>query len=469
MMISWAGVLILIGFVFFAGLMVAKVLPALLALPLLAAWCAIVVQMPLVNYLNDILLGGSMKLASAMAVVIFGAMFARVIMKTGISSTIIKKSAELAGDKPLAIALVMTCATAFVFLGMSGLGAVIMVGSIALPIMMSAGIEPVTSCALLLLGLQTGLMANAANYGTYIGIFGGAITASYYLIACGISLLVTIIFIFINVPAIQEDGTQVHPGQGLVWLLKGLCQLPVVLLTSLGYYVKSLGKDSGSSLLQKRQEIPAIALLAPLLPLLTVYVFKFTVGFGTSAQGQINPLAASVCGFILACVYAILLTRPKQLINILAGGLVEGIKDVAGVIFLFMGIGMLVAAVMNPAVAKILNPLLTTIIPSSRWGAFVFFVILAPAALYRGPLNMFGMGAGIAVLLVTLHILPPEVVCGAFLGVQYIQGASDPTNSHNTWIGGFANVDTLPILKKTLPYTWLMCVLMQLYVVLCKW
>lgn len=468
-MISCTGFLILLGFVAFAGLMVAKLLPTLLALPLMAAWCALVVQMPLVTYLNEILLGGAMKLASAMTVVIFGAMFARVIMKTGISASIIKKSAELAGDKPLALALIMTLATAFVFLGMSGLGAVIMVGSIALSILMSAGIEPVVASSLLLLGLTTGLMANAANYGTYLGIFGGAVVTSYYLPACIIALVVTLAFIFVNVSATTGSGTVLPAWKALLWLLGGLCKLPGVLLSSLWAYGRSLRQNSGSSLLKKHQEVPAVALLAPLLPLLLVYFFKYTIGFGATAQGQINPLAASVCGFILACLYAILLTRPSQLINILAGGLVEGIKDVAGVLFLFMGIGMLVAAVMNPAVAKILNPLLTAAIPTSRWGAFSFFLLLAPAALYRGPLNMFGMGAGIAAILMTLHILPPAAACGIFLGVQFIQCASDPTNSHNAWIAGFANVDPLAILKKTLPYTWAMCLLMQWYVVFWQW
>ena len=465
----FTGILILLGFVIFAGLMVAKVLPTLLALPLMAAWCALVVQMPLPVYLNNILLAGSMKLSGAMTVVIFGAMFARVIMKTGISETIIKKSAELAGDKPLAIALVMTGATAFVFLGMSGLGAVIMVGSILLPIMNSAGIEPLVAASLLLLGLQTGLLANAANYGTYIGIFGGEVTAGYYLPACGISALVTLVFIFRNVSSRAEEGGGLSLLTSLWGLIGGLCRLPLVLVKSGASYVRSLGRNSGSSLLQKRQEVPALALLAPMLPLLIVFIFKFTLGFGKVAEGKVDPLAASLLGFVAACLYAILLTRPSQLVNILAGGLVEGIKDVAGVLFLFMGIGMLVAAVMDPAVAKVLNPLLTAAVPATRWGVLAFFALLAPASLYRGPLNMFGMGAGIAALLVSLQLIPPAAACGAFLGVQYIQGASDPTNSHNTWIGGFAGVDTLALLKKTLPYTWVMCLLMQLYVALTKW
>ena len=86
--------------------------------------------------------GGALRLSSAIALVVFGSMFARVIQKTGISSAIIKKAAELAGDRPIAIGFLMLAATAFVFMGMSGLGAVLMVGSIALPIMTSSGISP---------------------------------------------------------------------------------------------------------------------------------------------------------------------------------------------------------------------------------------------------------------------------------------------------------------------------------------
>ena len=82
---------------------------------------------------------------------------------------------------------------------------------------------------------------------------------------------------------------------------------------------------------------------------------------------------------------------------------------------------------------------------------------------------MFGMGVGIAALIGTLNILPAPIVVGTFLAVGYVQGASDPTNSQNTWISGFVNVDTSEILKKTLPYTWAMCLLLLLYVTLMRW
>lgn len=462
------GILILGGFFVFAGLMIAKKLPTILALPLLAAWIALAAQMPLTVYLNNILVGGAMKLGTAMSVVLFGAMFARVIVQTGISTTIIKKAAELAGDKPRSIALLLSLATIFVFLGMSGLGAVIMVGSIVLPIMMSAGITPAVASTIFLLSIQTGLLANAANCGTYIGIFGGEVTTNFYLPAFTISFAFTLLCIFINVrQQVADEGTSLFAILGI--LVRGVMRLPVSICTVLYTQGKKALQPRETSLVQRKHTIPAAALLAPLLPLVTVYLCKIAFGFGAAAQGHIDPVAAAVLGFFVASFYAIGLTKPSQMVNVFAGSLVEGIKDVAGVIFLFMGIGMLLAVVMNPAVAQVLNPLLVQIIPTNHWALLAFFAVLAPTALYRGPLNMFGMGAGIAVLLHSLGIMPPAVIVGTFLAVGYIQGASDPTNSHNSWIGGFTKVDTTELLCRTLPYSWSMCLVMLLYVALSQW
>lgn len=61
------------------------------------------------------------------------------------------------------LALPLMAATAFVFLGMSGLGAVIMIGSIVIPIMTSAGVEPIDAVILILLGMITGSALNFAG------------------------------------------------------------------------------------------------------------------------------------------------------------------------------------------------------------------------------------------------------------------------------------------------------------------
>ncbi|MBR3458358.1 MAG: transporter [Selenomonadaceae bacterium] len=453
-----SGMLLLGGFVLFAVLMVVRLLPALLALPLMAAWIAWVAGLPFLTWANEVLLGGAMRLSSAIALVVFGSMFARVIQKTGISSAIIKKAAELAGDRPIAIGFLMLAATAFVFMGMSGLGAVLMVGSIALPIMTSSGISPLDAAVILLLGINLGLIANIASYGTYIGIFGSEAALYYYFPGIAIAALVAIAYVLRNVP--RGTGGEGSLLDLALSVIRGILSVPFSLVHVLG----NLLSRKPTELVRKRKELPPAALVAPILPLVFIGIAGMVFGLGSPKTGAIDPVAAAILGFLLAAAYASLVTRPGQTINLLAGAFVEGIQDVAGVLFLFIGIGMLVTATAHPLAAPVLNPLLTAILPSSLTGLLIVFALFAPAALYRGPFNMYGMGAGIAAILMGFGTFPPEALCGMFLAVGFVQVIADPTNSHNTWIGGFTGVDTAVILRRILPYSWAMCILMLLCV-----
>ena len=453
-----SGILLLVGFVLFATLMVVRVLPTLLALPLMAAWIAFIAGVPFFDWLNEILLKGSFRLSMPIALVIFGSMFAKVIQKTGISDAIIKKAAELSGDKPIAIGVLMTAATAFIFLGMSGLGAIIMIGSIAIPIMTSAGIEPIDAVILILLGMATGASLNFAGAAAGIGIFGAEAVLRYFIPAAIISLIVTRAYIVINIPRGENSGGS------MLTLLKeffiGLFTVPVSFIQTVG---KLLTKKT-STLIKKKQSLPSAALIAPILPLVVIAIINFTVGLGAAKDGHVDPVAAATLGFLIASFYAALIVRPSQAINLFTGALVDGIKDVAGVLFLFMGIGMLVTATTQPTATEILNPLIKAIMPSSFYGVLIFFTLLAPAALYRGPFNMYGMGSGIATILTSLHFLPTTALYGIFNGVGYLQTVADPTNSQNTWLGGYAGVDVNAIMKKILPYAWAYCVLMMIVV-----
>ena len=453
-----AGILLLLGFILFAALMVLRLLPTLLALPLMAAWIAFVCGVPFFDWLSDILLKGSFRLSTPIVLVVFGAMFAKVIQKTGISDAIIKKAAELSGDQPIAIAVLMTAATAFVFLGMSGLGAIIMIGSIAIPIMTSAGIEPMDAVILILLGMMTGSSLNFAAAATGIGIFGADAVLRYFIPGAIVSLVVTVTYIFINIPR------GAHAGGSALALLKsfllGLFSAPVSLARTLG----GLFSPGKTSLIKKKRALPNAALIAPVLPLAIIALINFTIGLGSAADGKVDPVAAAVLGFLAASAYAALLVRPGQAINLFTGAIVDGIKDIAGVIFLFMGIGMLVTAATQKSAVEILNPLMVALMPSSFYGVLIFFTLLAPAALYRGPFNMYGMGTGIATILTNLHFLSATALYGMFAGVGYLQAVADPTNSHNTWLAGFAGVDATSVMKRLLPYAWGACVLMMLFV-----
>lgn len=117
---------------------------------------------------------------------------------------------------------------------------------------------------------------------------------------------------------------------------------------------------------------------------------------------------------------------------------------------------MLLNAVMHPKVSAIMSPLLESIIPSDGIGFILFFAILSPLALYRGPLNMWGLGSGIGSLIISLGILPAPAVMGALLSTERVQVIADPTNTHNVWLANYAGVDVNQVLRKVLPYVWVL-------------
>lgn len=457
-----SGILLLGGFVLFAALMVARGLPTLLALPLMAGWIAFISGVPFFDWLSEIMVKGAFRLSAPIVLVVFGSMFARVIQKTGISDAIIKKAAELSGDQPIAIASLMTAATAFIFLGMSGLGAIIMIGSIAIPIMTGAGIAAMDAVILILLGMLTGSALNFAGAATGIGIFGAEAVLRYLVPGAIVSVITTCAYILINIPRGNNAGTSAF-ALAKSFIL-AILSVPGSLLSVLG----NLFSQKKSTLIKKKETLPGAALITPILPLAVIGVLNFTVGLGSAADGKVDPIAAAVLGFVLASFYAALLVRPSQAINLFTGSIVDGIKDVAGVIFLFMGIGMLVTATMQKAAIDILNPLFVAVMPDSFYGVLLMFTLLAPAALYRGPFNMYGMGTGIAAILTSLNVLPATALYGMFSGVGYLQAIADPTNSHNTWLAGFAGVDATNVMKRILPYAWGACVLMMIFVAVLK-
>ena len=148
---------ILIVFFIFAALMMTQRISTLLALVLMALLIALIAGVPFYGeqgILEDVIALGAVRPASAYAAVIFGAWLGQVMLQTGISQDMIRRAAELAGDRPLAVALVLGAVVALLFTTLGGLGAVIMVGTIVLPIMMSVGIKPMKAATNRVSGLS---------------------------------------------------------------------------------------------------------------------------------------------------------------------------------------------------------------------------------------------------------------------------------------------------------------------------
>lgn len=414
------GITILITFAFFAVLMYLNKIPAILSLPVMAVLIGVFAGISPRDIASLVVADGAVRLHVAIVTVLFGSILSQFVSRSGIAETLIKKVAELSGENPFIVSLVMTAIVALLFTVLGGLGSVIMVATIVLPIMLSMGVPRIIVGSLFLLGLSLGGIFNLTNWQLYISVLGLS----------------------------QE---QIFKFAGVMGLLSAVTTI-AFLLIELKRYGTSLGWEEKTAK-EKPAFVPWPATLTPIIPLFCVLGFALYNFLVKPADPFEFPI---VTAMMIGIIWGFVTTIKKDSVNTLSRSIVDGISSVGPAVALIMGIGMLLNAVMHPNVINSLSPILIKIMPSSAVSYVLFFTILAPLALYRGPLNIWGMGAGLLGLIVSSKALPAAAVMAALMSVGQIQGVCDPTNTQNVWVSNYLNINVQDILKKTILYMWVL-------------
>jgi Mg2+/citrate symporter len=398
-------------FAIMVALMMTRKLPTILALPIMAVGIALIAGIPFIggefSIAKDVLEAGAMRMSTAIAGLFFGGFFGKVLSKVGVTRTIIRKAAEMAGDKPLPIALAFLVVCSIIFAASNGLGMVILVGTIIIPIMISAGISPLVAGTVLLLSNGIGVTFSVSTLGVYIDVLGlPQETVTNYSLLCGIPLIIVAIVIIIFATKFSKKTRK-------AWAMPAANDL------------------------SSEKNVRTIALISPIIPVVLVFVWHL-------------PLVAAI---IIGIVVTLILSTPKNPVQVVASAFVEGIQDTAGAAALMIGIGMVLKAVMAPEVALVLEPVIKAIIPNSKLIFILVFGLLSPLAIYRGPLNVWGLGSGIVALLAASGMNPIAAMVALRLDSN-VQAVCDATNSHNVWVADFTKTDVNEITKKTI--IWIM-------------
>ena len=424
------GLLIIATFGVFAVLMMTRRMPALLALPCMAVIIAIISgsffdwsKLPADSEFKDfwsfiqihVMTKGAARLAEPIMYTVFGSILSQLVIRAGIAQRIVSVAAEYAGDRKMVLAGLLTLVVAFCFTSLTGLGAVIMLGSLVLPILRGAGLSAEFCACLMLFAIATGGIFNPAILGNYEKIFGlqREVVQHYVVLYGGLLALTTMVFFIV-------EGRK---EKSYAWSV--VAETPPA--TSMS----------------------PLALLTPILPIALLLISGFLHDrYGIGYKWEIIP------AFVVGIVYGALTTDAKRALQNVTAATLEGLKDVAPVLGLFIGIGMALNAMMAEPTKVVMAPFLSSILPQSSAGYVVFFTLLAPLALYRGPLNFFGLGAGIAALILGAGLMPAVAPMAAYFAVGQIQGVCDPTNTSNVWLATFTKSSTERFLKRTLPYVW---------------
>jgi Mg2+/citrate symporter len=449
------GIACLVVFLSMALLMYTRRLSALLALPIMAIIIAGISGMPATDIVSDVAGKGALKLHGTYTTTMFGAMLAELVNKQGIARALIRWVAEFAGDNPFLLSIMLTIVTALLFSTLGGLGAVIMVGTIVLPVMLSLGISSITAGALYLFGISLGGMFNIASWQLYIDVLKIEQEQIISFVLPFASIISVIILLFLSIElGIRKNLPYVLLslilGGGLFAYLTSASQAhrqaPATLNgDSVTVTAGILGVMALYAIYRQSKKItanPPLAMVSPLVPLILVLFFHW------------DFIPAFMAGLAF-CVFA---TWKKDSVNVLTRSIIDGITQVIPAVVLMIGIGMLIAAVSHASVTGAVAPLLTQIIPTKAGWYILTFTALAPFALYRGPLSLWGMGSGLVALVQKATTLSGPAIMGMLLSVGQVQGICDPTNTANIWIATYLGTDTQVLLRKTIPYAWLAAV-----------
>jgi citrate transporter len=347
--------------------------------------------------------------------VCWGAWFGRVLMETGIASTLIRKTVELGGDRPMITIALLNIVTAIIFTTMMGAGPVIAIGVIVLPILMSLGVPKAIA----------------------MFSFMGSVASGVYLNP----VLFTQLRAFFVTPEQMPEFT-------LGWYAAhfGYVALIIMLITTTilsGIYLTRAKTSHAWAARVNRgtdtKNAPFYTLFLPIVPVVLKIWLDFSVIGGFVIAGF---LALFLCGKMKGSF-----KENCQLVNKLY---YDGVVDTAPLI------GFLLTLPMFNQVASYAAPyfkiILGGVFPKNNLVLCIVFAVLLFMGLFRGPMTLVGCGA--ATLGVVIHISDfslPFLYALFAIPTITVNIGSCITQSWVAWGLSYTKVESKDFLKLSIP------------------
>ncbi|MFH9200533.1 TRAP transporter large permease subunit [Streptomyces anulatus] len=409
------GVVILLVMAAGVAAMLTRRLPTAFALVILAVVIAFVAGAPLTgenSVLDTVLQEGAPALGATMIAILLGSWLGRLLDETGIAGTLVRKIVEFGGDRPVVVALGVLAVSTLVGTVTGSAPAAMLAGIIGIPAMIAVGIPKVTAAGTILMGIAAGMPFELPIWQFFSTALELPVeTVRGFMIKLfPFALAAAVLFVLVET---RRRGVE-H-----AWSLKSASK-PVSRRKQLG-------------------DAPWYALLTPVVPLVLALGFEVAI------------LPSMLAGILFALVTT---TRPREMNKRLLRTLYGSFEVAAAPIVLFIAIGILLAAVKLPGAVESLEPLVKAVSPQNPVLFVLVFTLLVPLCLYRGPLNVFGLGAGIAGVLIAAGIYPAVAVLGLATSYNQVFGVSDPTSTQTVWSAQYAGVTPQQVMLRTLPYVW---------------
>ena len=380
----------------------------------------------LVSILNKIYQSAPEGWGTTLVNVCWGAWFGRVLMETGIASTLIRKTVELGGDRPIITIVLLNVVTAFIFTAMMGAGPVIAIGVIVLPIMMSLGVPKAIAMFSFMESVAAGIYLNPVNFAQYRAFF-------------------------IDVDEMPNFTLGWYAGK---WGYAALIISVVVTTILAGFFLKK-SKTSHAWAAQTRgaseqKDAPLYTLILPIVPVVLKIWLDFSV----------------IGGFVIAGFAALFLCGKMnksfkencQLVNKLY---YDGVVDTAPLVGFLLTLPMFntCASYASPYFKEVLGG----IMPTNEYVVCALFAALSILGFFRGPLTLYGCGAAtLGVLSAVGHFSVPFLFCVFTIPATTVNVGSCITQSWIAWGLAYTKVESRDYLKLSIPFAYICSILLYI-------
>ncbi|WP_367566782.1 citrate transporter [Lacrimispora sp.] len=352
--------------------------------------------------------------------VCWGAWFGRVLMDTGIASTLIRKTVELGGDKPFITVTLLNIVTALIFTAMTGAGPVIAIGVIVLPILMSLGIPKSVALFSFMGSVAAGIYLNPVNFAQYRAFFIKPeelpeFTLGWYASHWGFAALIIMLVATTVLSAVYlRKSKTVH-----------------------SWAAQTRGAAS------EQKNAPFYTLLLPVVPVVLKIWLDFSVIGGFVIAGF---LALFLCGRMNGSF-----KENCQLVNKLY---YDGVVDTAPLVGFLLTLPMFnqVAAYASPYFKVILG----NVMPKSEIVVCIVFAVLLCMGLFRGPMTLVGSGAAtLGVLSNVASFSVPFLYAVFAIPTITVNIGCCITQSWVAWGLAYTKVESREFLKLSIPNAYL--------------
>ncbi|WP_273719822.1 gluconate:proton symporter [Leuconostoc mesenteroides] len=352
--------------------------------------------------------------------IVFGSWFGRVLVDSGIAGSISAQTERVGRKAPIFATILVVLVTALIFSSAYGVGSVIAIGVILIPILLSIGVPKKVAIPAFTMAIGAPMYINVVLFNQIKAFFPLVSFSGKYLIfglaAMGVQLLGVIIFILLNSKSIKNGEIETID-------------------------------DSKQATFQKTHPITFII---PVLPVALNMFFHWD----------------AIPALLLATIIALLLTGQmksyKGLVAFINKTVSQAINDISGLIIFLMALVMFAgAATMNVPHFK---SMIEVILPSSPLVLAIAIGILAPLALFRGPLHVWGAGAATAAVLAATGTFQPIFLLPLLYTASIMAVSIDLTQSWNTWALTYSKLETKEYLKMGIPVMWVVSFVNELLV-----